>query len=563
MSARKPPRLPSVRRLSGLDETVPPLDLLSWTERHRVIRGARMTIPGPLRALYADDTWFVVVMKGAQMGLSEYGINEMLHTADTRRAGRGNALFVQPTGDSIEDFVEDFVEARVLPAFDESQYLESRRGTPDNTGLIRLGDGFVYWRASGSTTNLKSVDADLVVLDEFDEMAPGVYELARHRLDSSTDPRMRILSTPTFPGTGIEPLFLAGDQRRFLLTCTRCSAEQDLDWERNVVDARRVCATCHASLEDVVAAAWAGQGGRWHAGNPLAKYHSYHLSQLYRPRTDLRAVAAELADSSIHTRTQAVNQYLGEPFSPEGGQLSQEELTRVTRAPFDTREVAGIQDCWMGIDVGTRLHCVIRHRSDRWDGVVRNYVVAAVEVDTFDEAAALMHRFGVAVCVVDALPEVRAVFAFQQRFPGQVYAAHYVEGQAMAITSGGQDPTQYYRLTLDRTVGMDTVAAEIRGGAVLFPSDAASIPGFFAHLKAPVRLIEPGANGIIRARYREGARPDHYFHAAVYAHYAQAIYDYLMEQRRTRYDSLSESEIQDRLAGALSALFQAEQQWRG
>lgn len=558
MSGSRVPRLPSVRQLSGLDDTVPPLDLLGWTEQKRVIRGASMRIPGPLRALYADRSRFIVVMKGAQMGLSEYGINAMLYTADTQWAGRGNALFVQPTGDAIEDFVE----GRVLPALEESKYLRSRRKKPDNIGLIRVGQGLTYWRGAGSTTNLKSLDSDLVVIDEYDEMAPGVYELARHRLDSSTNPLIRILSTPTYPGTGIEPLFLAGDQRRFLLTCTRCSTEQALDWERNVVAARRVCAHCRASLEDVVVAAWEGRGGRWRAHNPAGSHHSYHLSQLYRPSLDLHQVEADLADSNIHKRTQAMNQFLGEPFSPEGGQLSQEELMRVSRAPFDTQAIAGIQDCWMGIDVGTRLNCVIRHRSDQWDGVVRNYVVAAVEVGTFDEAAALMYRFGVQICVVDALPEVRTVFAFQQRFPGQVYAAHYVEGQAMAITSGGHDPTQYYRLTLDRTVGMDTMAAEIRGGAVLFPSDAPSIPGFFAQLKAPVRLLEPGANGITRARYREGARLDHYFHAAVYAHYAQAIYDHLMEQRRAWYTSLSEDEIQERLAYALSAMYQAEQQGR-
>lgn len=32
-------------------------------------------------------------MKGAQLGVSEWAINFLLHTADTKRAGRGNGLW--------------------------------------------------------------------------------------------------------------------------------------------------------------------------------------------------------------------------------------------------------------------------------------------------------------------------------------------------------------------------------------------------------------------------------------------------------------------------------------
>lgn len=71
-------------------------DLLGWTEAHRRLGDAPMRIPAPLRALYRDDAPYVVVMKGAQMGLSEWAINLALHTADTGRAGRGNSLYVQP-----------------------------------------------------------------------------------------------------------------------------------------------------------------------------------------------------------------------------------------------------------------------------------------------------------------------------------------------------------------------------------------------------------------------------------------------------------------------------------
>ena len=62
---------------------------------------------------------YVVVMKGAQMGLSEWAINMALHTADTGRAGRGNSLYVQPGGANVGDFVQ----SRVNPAIDQSPSL--------------------------------------------------------------------------------------------------------------------------------------------------------------------------------------------------------------------------------------------------------------------------------------------------------------------------------------------------------------------------------------------------------------------------------------------------------
>src|SRR3546814_17941875 len=77
-----------------------PRDLLAWTEAHRRFGEHPMRIPAPLRALYRDDSPYVVVMKGAQMGLSAWEINVALHTADPGRAGRCTTLSGQPGGET-------------------------------------------------------------------------------------------------------------------------------------------------------------------------------------------------------------------------------------------------------------------------------------------------------------------------------------------------------------------------------------------------------------------------------------------------------------------------------
>ncbi len=97
------------------------LDLLAWTERHRRFGSQPMRVPTPLRALYNETSPYVVMMKGAQLGLSEWAINIALHTAETGRAGRGTALYVQPGGENVGDFVQ----ARVNPAIDQSPRLSA------------------------------------------------------------------------------------------------------------------------------------------------------------------------------------------------------------------------------------------------------------------------------------------------------------------------------------------------------------------------------------------------------------------------------------------------------
>jgi len=485
-----------------------------------------MRIPAPLRDLYRDESPYVVVMKGAQMGLSEWAINVALHTADTGRAGRGTSLYVQPGGENVGDFVQ----ARVNPAIDQSPYLAGRvrlsgsTRDPDKVGLRRVGPGYTYWRTAGSRSGLKSVPVDTLVLDEYDEMPEGTLALARHRLDSSTAPLVRVLSTPTYPGAGIDPEYLAGDQRRYFLCCPECGTWQPLDWEKNVLqrDAGylRVCVRCRESLETLIAAAWVEESlGQWRATNPDGRHHSYHLGQLYRPAADLDAIAAVLTSSNETTAREAWNQHLGLPYAPRGGQLSLEELQRRCLAPFTFADVAGVQGCWMGVDVGARLHVWIEWASDRWTPEPERYLVGALEVDGFDDLDLLMRRFGVEGCVVDAHPELHAAQRFQHRWAGRVYLADYVKDRLPPLYIHGNEPDikRRYRVQVDRTAAMDAVAADVREGNITFPADAASVPGLFAHLQAPVRQLRPDANGNPRGVYDEGARPDHFYHAAVYA----------------------------------------------
>jgi hypothetical protein len=525
-------------------------DPLEWAERRRYFDGSRMRVPFPLRAIYTDTAPVVSVRKAAQMGFSEWAINLALWCADEGWAGRGNALYVLPGG----EHVGDFVQARVTPAIQASAWLLSRIRAdgdvkaPDKVGLRRIGRGHTYWRTGGSRAGLRTVDADVVILDEFDEMPAWVVSMAQHRLDSSANGLIRYLGTPTLAGSGIDARFREGDQRHFEIRCRTCETWQALEWDRNVevagdpaaVDASAaiVCVDCRDDLAAVIRSAWeTGEGGRWRAYAPENEHlaHSYHLSHLYRPGADLLAIARALGSNDPSVRQEAHNQSLGMPYEEAGQRLGLGELRRLAVEPSTMDALTGTVDCIMGVDVGARLHVWIEAMLNGLPTLVR-----AVEVDRWEDVARLMDTYDVGTCVVDSRPELHAAEDFARAHVGRVFLADYVEGQwpikwTDEYTEGGAavtNPRERWRVKADRTAAIDAFVGMLRGRGntvigwqptYAFPVDAEAVPGLFAMLRAAERRIVERADGRQRAIWSEGSRPDHYLHAGVYASLAREI----------------------------------------
>ena len=189
-----------------------------------------------LVGLYADTSPYIVICKAGQTGISEYSISWMLYSADERRA---TGLYVFPT----DNAVSDFAATRLGPAIEEgvAPYLASlvvagqtgtRRGA-DKVGLKRVGDRFVYFRGArvqkdGKAPQLRSIDADVLVLDEYDEMDVRAPSIARERLGHSQIHEWRELSTPTYAETGIHSRYLESDQCVWMVRCLSCNALQDM-----------------------------------------------------------------------------------------------------------------------------------------------------------------------------------------------------------------------------------------------------------------------------------------------------------------------------------------------
>jgi len=522
------------------------LDLLTWTIVNRPFLkpGAPFDIitHAYLAALYREQAQTAVVYKASQMGASEYAISFTLHAADQRQA---TCLYIFPT----DTHVSDFSSARLGPALESSPYLasvvvdgsgtEGKRGA-DRVTLKRVRDRFIYLRGGQVKTNgqapqLKSIDVDVLILDEVDEMDPRAPSIAQKRLGHSAMKEERWISTPTYPGVGIHAKWLESDQREWFVRCPHCGERQMMTINQVVAEwddlGRPVgwhdyiaCIKCGKALDRL-------SKGEWVATCPGREVVGYHLTKLFSPLTTLPEIVKALNTTDETKRREAYNQDLGEPYTPRGGQITDDTLDGCRR-DYGHRPVTG-EDTVMGADVGKIIHAVIRgpqdpetgERPQRWAG----------EVESFEALGRLIRQYHVRRAVVDALPETRKARELQVDFAptdrsgkadfghGVIWLAYYVTQKTGSRKS---EPVVWNAedgiVSADRTRTMDETMARFYEQENTLPAYARDVRDYYDHLKAPVRVVERGPGGEPVATYVE-SRADHLAHAENYCTIASHI----------------------------------------
>jgi hypothetical protein len=519
--------------------------LLQWTMAHRAM--LKPGVPFDLvRHRYLVDVYGctagrMVIFKAGQMGASEYAVSYALHAADARSA---TVLYVFPT----DTHVSDFSSARIGPAMEVSPYLESivvdgsgeegKRGA-NRVTLKRVRDRFLYLRGGkvnpdGTAAQLKSIDADIIILDEVDEMDARAPEIARKRLGHSSIGEERDISTPTYSGVGIHGHWLESDQRAWHVACPHCGLSQPLTLEQIVLewdDLKRpvawhgmdegrawiACRRCGKELDRLAP-------GRWVAKYPSRPVVGFHLTKLFSHLYDPLQVVTALQSVDDTKRKEAINQDLGLPYTAGSGQITDEVLDDCRRPYAHGPAPQEDHYTFMGVDVGDpEIYVVIRGdvRPGK-DGAPERPQRFAGIVNRFEELDHLIRRYNVTTCVVDAGPETRAARELRNRHWGVVWLATYAGGEqelkmAEAVVWNREDGTARMARTrtLDATfarfIGTENVPAENT-----LPANIRSVEGYYDQMKAPVKVQEKNSRGNTIARYVEGTAADHMAHAENY-----------------------------------------------
>jgi hypothetical protein len=447
----------------------------------------------------------LIVAKASQSGWTEVAIAFVLWFMAVKHEG---VLYMLPS----EAQLGDFAKARIDTMISLSPKIQAAFSSTDNAGLKVGWSQALYLRGSNSRSKLREIPVGLLVRDEHEDMDLEGREQARSRLGASQHQFIFDIGNPRYPETGIHKEFLLGTQEEFSIKCPKCHLDTPPRWPdscskehpRNVV-----CPDCHTRLD--LQERWSAGAARWVAGAPDAPHRSFTHSKLITPSVYIPALFQEFEEAQHdNTKTQIFyNNALGLPYAAAGARIDETVINRLKRHGPMTLGFNG--PATMGVDVGKRLHVVVR----RQDGGI-----LWVGTTDWDSLPMLMHDFGVSTCGIDIRPETNEAKKFARAFLGRVTLIAY-NPNAGATGQQESEDEGIKILTVGRTEAIDAAFA-------LFFSGEESIPDnlpdeFFHHLKSMTRQIVHEASRNESARVpRDFAAwvesgDDHYGHSFVYS----------------------------------------------
>lgn len=303
--------------ISGFLDGLRPEPILSvseWADQYRLLDSKSSAMPGPYRTSVTpflkeimdnlgeySEVEEIIVMKGAQLGVTEAGLNWIGYTVDVSPCP---ILFVEPT----KEVVELVSKTRIQPMLESSPSLAKKvkpsklRDSSNTLTKKEFPGGVLRLAGANSAAGLRNMPVKRLMLDEVDAYPVDLNEegnpidLAKKRTSTFAKRKIFILSTPTVKTTSvIEPMFESTDKRYFFIPCPNCGAQQHLKWENLKYDynkkakiATNVYYQCEHCREPIFERDKTKMlsSGEWIATEPEnqnKKRVGYHLNSMYSP----------------------------------------------------------------------------------------------------------------------------------------------------------------------------------------------------------------------------------------------------------------------------------------
>jgi len=469
-----------------------------------------------LKQIYKDTDQDIVYMKAAQLGFSEMLLALAFFIAD--RMSKNVGYFFPAAGQ-----LGDFVQMRVDPAIEHSEYLqgitarggiEGRMKVADKMGLKRVRNAFVIFRGAQNDKQITSVPLDAVILDEVDRFGEFSIPMIDKRMNNSELRWKRAASTPTIRGKGIDLMMQGTTKHQWHVQCKKCEKYQVLSYWKNIDQERAimVCAKCSAPFAKMDI-----QEGQWIAKEPTAKRKGYFVGGLLSPRWfdegRIKELVEAMNSNNLFVVQEAHNQDLGIPYRANDIIITDEIIDACQRdytLPFDR---AWMRKTYAGLDVGKISYLTV-WQDDPKTG--KPTLIGAFELHDIDtDVDYYMDYFDIRTLVMDGLPETHIVAGIVQRYPGRAFVCYYNYTKTIA----GQYVKWYDKggtVEAHRTASLDDVYGRIIKQDLILPKHAKYIPGFYAHFQNQNRTLSM-RNGIPTYVYEDAGRPDHYAHSTNYA----------------------------------------------
>ena len=478
-----------------------------------------------------------VCRKGAQLGFTEWAINEAFYAIDHYRK---SVLYGLPTRGNASDFSSRFDDALEL-----SPYIKGIFSGTNNVGLKKAGAVSLYIRGARSRADLKSIPVGLLILDEIDEMPEESVSLVEHRKDGQKKGTTSLLklSTPTIPGFGIDLEYTQSNKGLYFFECPSCSKLINLDYPRNfelcgesldddLSRSRIFCHECQATLPheskvDFLKSKDFGGTGHYVFEKELREKQGFSTNQLYSMAEG--GTSVEWAKSIILSRTsktreqELYNSKAGKAHIVSGAKVEWEQIDDCKGGYSQAKKALSHRPRTMGVDVGNVFHVVI----DEWDEVFRIgkpnqcYEPRLLKETTtgggawdVKEVIALFNEYECHSLVIDGEPERRIALQLLQLLGHCAWMCDYSEG-----LKGGEVKIDEETglVQVNRTNWLDIVTGRFMNGTGKIPYDISM--EFSDHIQALVRCYKDNRWGEPVGRYVSNG-PDHFAHARVYSEVA-------------------------------------------
>jgi phage terminase large subunit GpA-like protein len=443
--------------IDGLPSMIPDIKVSEFAEQYRVLpRGT--PYPGPwrnARTPYLTEimdelsatskTQEVVFMKGAQLGATAGPIENFV--GYVIKCVPAPILFVTANQDLLSKWTTKRLGPLLMSCgldgkIEAQHQMKGQRTTGNKMFSKEFPGGSLDMATAGSAAGLRSDSIRYLCLDEVDGYKSDVdgegnpVSIARART-KAWKKRKKILyiSTPTtMDESHINPLFMSGDQRKYLVPCPECKTHQELvfgsddteyglKWgtkngklDRDSV--RYVCRKCKCKIPETKKFEMV-QKGRWvpTAISSSETLKSYHLSALYSNMEEWPNIVANYLkglDDPGEMRSH-VNLDLGLPYQEKGRRPSKDKVISL-RGNYDEAEVPdGVLYLTMAIDVQrgsqkegklpARLECEVL-------GHCKGYRTKSIAYLVFNGDVNSLDSFGVALCLIDSRYQTDTVYDF-------------------------------------------------------------------------------------------------------------------------------------------------------
>lgn len=404
--------------------------------------------------------------------------------------------------------VRDFSHGRVKEIIKYNEAINEAVEDVDNVNLKKVSNAFLYFRGMRSSIKMKSVPADMIIVDELDEADPNAIDMARERMADSKHKWELYLSNPTIPDYGIDTYFQQSDQLHWLIKCVHCNAWNMEDLKNDFLDNLKpnantglielVCKKCGKPIDR--------NSGEWVAKYPdITDWRGYHFSQLMNPNTDLTEFLNLYYKSLKAGKLQNFyNLKLGFSHVSAREKLEKEKILKLCSLDFPNRFDEEYQN-YIGVDQGKDLHVVILHKKE---DIIYCEFFMLKDFEELDTMVAQSRK-----TVIDALPETRKARELADRNKGKVYLNFYVESQKGKPKWNEKD----FTVNENRTESLDSSHAMLAQGQVILPPQNETVEEFAEQCSNVAKKLEedPKTGSKRYVWLKTGA--DHYRHAFNYA----------------------------------------------